>query len=136
MSEKKSKKASGATRYPTETKEEAVAFLENFNAENGRRGGLKAACDKYGVTAVTLSNWRSQLRGDSPKKVKKAGTKKAAAPKKKVAAVAAVAAVVAVSAPAVKKASGGVVATLQRMGQIHAEMNSLQAEYDALKATL
>jgi cytochrome c556 len=43
-------------RYTEEQKSEILSFIEKFNAEKGR-GGQTAAIKKFGVTAVTLSNW-------------------------------------------------------------------------------
>jgi transposase-like protein len=39
-------------RYSAEEKAEIVAFILAFDAEN-KRGGMKAASDKYGVSVVT-----------------------------------------------------------------------------------
>ena len=53
-------------RYTEEEKSEILAFVEKFNAENGR-GGQTAAVNKYKVTPMTLSAWNKK----SGKKAKK-----------------------------------------------------------------
>ena len=57
-----------AKRYTEEQKTDILAFIEKFNAENGR-GGQTAAVKKYGVTPLTLAAWSKK----SAKKPKKAG---------------------------------------------------------------
>ena len=57
-------------RYTEEQKAEILAFIEKFNADNGR-GGQTAAVKKFKVTPVTLSAWN-----------KKTGKKAKKAPKK------------------------------------------------------
>lgn len=56
-----------AKRYTEEQKTEILAFVEKFNADNGR-GGQTAAVKKFGVTPLTLSAWAKK----SGKKSKKA----------------------------------------------------------------
>jgi transposase-like protein len=58
-------------RYTQEEKSEILAFVEKFNAENGR-GGQTAAVKKFKVTPMTLSAWNKK----SGKKAKKAVNKK------------------------------------------------------------
>lgn len=55
-------------RYTEEQKSEILAFIEKYNADNGR-GGQTVAIKKFGVTAATLSSWGKK----SGKKAKKAG---------------------------------------------------------------
>ena len=62
-----------AKRYTEEQKTEILAFIEKFNAENGR-GGQTAAVKKYGVTPLTLSAW-SKKSGKKPKKAGKTAKK-------------------------------------------------------------
>jgi len=49
-------KGAQGKRYSPSQKAEIIKFIKEFNAKN-KRGGLKAAGDKYGVTVVTLSAW-------------------------------------------------------------------------------
>lgn len=58
-----------AKRYTEEQRTEILAFIEKFNAENGR-GGQSAAVKKYKVTPLTLSAW-SKKNGKKPKKAGK-----------------------------------------------------------------
>jgi hypothetical protein len=58
-----------AKRYTEEQRTEILAFIEKFNAENGR-GGQTAAVKKYKVTPLTLSAW-SKKTGKKPKKAGK-----------------------------------------------------------------
>ncbi len=55
-------------RYTEDQKNEIIAFIEKYNADNGR-GGQTVAIKKFGVTAATLSTWNKK----SGKKTKKAG---------------------------------------------------------------
>ena len=57
-----------AKRYTEDQKTDILAFIEKFNAENGR-GGQTAAVKKYGVTPLTRAAWSKK----SAKKPKKAG---------------------------------------------------------------
>lgn len=55
-------------RYTEEQKSEILAFIEKYNADNGR-GGQTVAIKKFGVTAASLSSWGKK----SGRKAKKAG---------------------------------------------------------------
>lgn len=59
MPRKKSKSdlsAKKARRYTRTQKAEILAYVDEFNAENGR-GGLRAASRKFGVSPLSISNW-------------------------------------------------------------------------------
>jgi transposase-like protein len=43
-------------RYTPQEKEEILAFVAEVNSKN-KRGGQKAAADKYSISALTISNW-------------------------------------------------------------------------------
>jgi transposase-like protein len=60
-------------RYTEEEKSEIFAFIEKFNAENGR-GGQTAAVKKFKVTPMTLSAWNKKS-GKTSAKSKKAAKK-------------------------------------------------------------
>lgn len=111
-----------AVRYDQKTKDEVVAFIENHNKENGR-GGQSAAAEKYGVSPITIANWLRIAGVKSPNKRAKAGAKVKRGggrpPKKTV-----------VDSPT------SVRGILERMGVIQKEIDSLQAEFDALKGKL
>ena len=78
----KASKAAGkskpGTRYSAEEKQEVVAFVANYNAENGRGGQSKAAA-KFAVSPITVMAW---LKAAGVKKSPKKALKKAAAPAK------------------------------------------------------
>ena len=106
-------------RYSADEKAEIVNYIIAFDSEN-KRGGMKAASEKYGVSVVTLSNWKKKDKG--PKKRK---AKKVAAPK----------AVKTATAP--KKDTGETPeAILSRLQEIRTEIHALEKEYDLLKKKL
>jgi len=111
-------KGNQGIRYSAEQKAEIAQFIKDFNADN-KRGGMKAASDKYGVSVVTLSNW-----GKAGK-----GTKKKRAKAKVKTAVKTV----------VKKAPvelSDADAVLKRLQAILSEIAALEKEYNALKKKL
>ena len=71
-----SKKGVGK-RYTDEVKGKIVKFVNDHNAKNGR-GGVTKAVEKFGATALSISNW---VKGAGGGKAKKA-TKAAKAPSK------------------------------------------------------
>ncbi len=111
-----------AKRYDQKTKDEVVAFIKNFNDENGR-GGQAAAAKKYKLNPITIKSWLQKAGVKTPGKTgkKKNGGKKA-------------------RANGVAKtsfgASGSGARALERMIQIRNEISSLENEYEGLKATL
>ena len=108
-------------RYSAEEKAEIVAFIVAFDAEN-KRGGMKAASDKFGVSVVTLSNWKKKDKG--PKK-RKAKAKKVVAKK-----------AVKTAATPVKAVGDSPEAILSRLQAIRAEIHKLEKEYNGLKKKL
>ncbi|MDF1824565.1 MAG: hypothetical protein P1U68_07975 [Verrucomicrobiales bacterium] len=116
-----------AIRYDQKTKDEVVAFITKYNEENGR-GGQSAAAAKWKLNPITVKAWMEKAGVSSPgkssKKKKKAG-KPAAAPKVSRAAKA-----------APKAATGSISSSLKRMVEIQEQIQSLQSEYESLKATL
>ena len=111
-------------RYTAEEKAEIVQFIAAYNAEN-KRGGMKTASDKYGVSVVTLSNWGKKTKG--PKKRKTAAKSKV----KKAAAKPVVKTVT-----AQKKNHEDPDVVLNRLQAIRAEIATLEKEYNALKKKL
>lgn len=65
-------------RYTPEEKEEIISFINDYKVKNGR-GAQKAAASKYGVSAVTITNW---MKATKKKRGRKVGSKNTAAPRK------------------------------------------------------
>ena len=107
--------------YSADEKAEIVAYIIAYDAEH-KRGGMKAASDKYGVSVVTLSNWKKKDKGPRKGKTK---AKKVAAKKS----------VKTASAPA-KKIADNPEAILARLQAIRSEINTLEKEYEGLKKKL
>jgi transposase-like protein len=112
----KKTKGNQGIRYSAEQKADIAQFIEEFNDKH-KRGGMKAASDKYGVSVVTLSNW-----GKSSRRPKKSRAKAKKATKT-------------VIAP-VKTESESADAILKRLQAIRGEMAVLQKEFNALKKKL
>ncbi len=111
-------------RYTADEKAEMVEFIAAFNAEN-KRGGMKAASEKYGVSVVTLSNWGKTSRGPQKRKTRsKAKTKRAAVKR------------IVKTAPAASQAAADPDSVLKRLQAIRAEIAGLEKEYNTLKKTL
>lgn len=108
-------------RYSADEKAEIFDFIKDYNAEN-KRGGMKNASEKYGVSVVTLSNWAKSTNGPEKRKVKakKAGVKKA------------------IKATTVKAESSSATpdAILARLQNILSEIATLEKEYNTLKKEL
>jgi len=143
MSEAKPKGAQGK-RYSPEQKAEILAFIKDYDAKN-KRGGLTAAASKFGVSVVTLSNWKN--KGGKSKKAKVAPAAPAAPEAPKKAKV-----VKAAKKPAVKKkagrkprkaaapakpaTAGSKVDILTRMQAITVQIAALEKEFEELKKKL
>lgn len=117
-------------KYDQSTKDEVVAFVTQYNADNGR-GGQAAAAKKWDLNPITVTSWLKKA-GAKPgrkkaKKVVAAKGKRAYAPRKTSAKKAG-------RRPRV--ATGGPSDALQRMIAIQGEVASLQAEYEKLKGSL
>ncbi len=110
-------------RYSAEEKAEIFSFVRAFDAEN-KRGGMKAASDKYGVSVVTLSNWKKNSKGPKKRKTQ-AKAKKATIQKP------------AKTTPTSGKlAAGTLEAILDRLQEIRSEIHTLEKEFDGLKKKL
>lgn len=114
-----SKPAAGnqGKRYSAEEKAEIVAYIAAYDAEN-KRGGMKAASDKFGVSVVTLSNWKNKKKGPKKRKARKAVGKKV------------------VKTAAAKVVTDSPEAILTRLQAIRSEVHKLEKEYDQLKKKL
>jgi len=144
-------------RYSTAQKKEILQFIAEYDAKNGR-GGQTQAAKKYGVTVLTLANWRkaaaktaaaapvpapatTPVAASAPAPAAKPAAP-AAAPKKRGRKPGVKAA--APSAPATAPAAaGGLHAKLSRLLELdkaisaaQAEVANLQKQFAALKATL
>jgi hypothetical protein len=127
-----------ATRYDQKTKDEVVAYIQQYNEEKGR-GGQSAAVNKWKLNPITVKSWLERAGVETPgkggKKKRKPGRpardESAKAPKAPRAARGA-------KAPrAAKPESGdGVSSTLQRMIAIQSQIVALQNEYEKLKGKL
>ncbi len=124
----KSVKGKQGKRYSAEQKAEMMQFISDYNAKN-KRGGMKTASDKYGVSVVTLSNWAKQNKSPKKRKVKaKTAVKKVVVKKKGRKKIAKASP----AAPAVESPD----AILKRLQAIRAEVNALEKEYNSLKKKL
>ncbi len=108
-------KSNQGKRYTAEEKAEIAQYIEVYNAEN-KRGGMKSASEKFGVSVVTLSNWGKKNKGS---KKRKARVKK-----------------VVKTAPVVKDVDENADAILNRLQAIRAEVYTLEKEYNLLKKKL
>ncbi|MEA3287134.1 MAG: hypothetical protein U9Q77_07140 [Candidatus Marinimicrobia bacterium] len=119
-----SAKGKQGKRYTADEKAEIVQFIAAYNAEN-KRGGMKTASEKYGVSVVTLSNWGKKTRGNKKKKTTaKAKIKKGAAKK------------VVKTAATKQPVNEDPDAVLGRLQGIRAEIATLEKEYNTLKKIL
>ena len=109
-------KGNQGKRYSAEDKAEIVSFIQAYNAEH-KRGGMKAASDKFGVSVVTLSNWgKGGKKRRTKAKVRKAVKAKAA--------------------PKLKPTLEGADAVLKRLQAIRGEITVLEKEFNTLKKKL
>jgi hypothetical protein len=117
-------------RYNQETKDEVIAFIQQYNEENGR-GGQSAAVKKWNLNPVTVKSWLAKAGVETPgrggRKKAKAGRPKkvarkarAASPRKSVAA----------------PAAGDLETILNRMVAVRQQIADLEKEYAQLKALL
>ncbi len=124
-----------AGKYNQETKDEVIAYIQQYNEENGR-GGQSAAVKKWNLNPVTVKSWlekagiatpgrggRKKGKPGRPAKSGKPGRK----PGRKPAAAAAAAAPAAV---------GDLQSILNRMVAVRAQISALESEYAQLKAKL
>ncbi|NQV48895.1 MAG: hypothetical protein HQ507_00250 [Candidatus Marinimicrobia bacterium] len=110
-------------RYSTEEKAEMFEFIRVFDTAN-KRGGMKAASEKYGVSVVTLSNWKKGSQGPKKRKtnpkVKTTITNKA----------------IKTGPSFVKESVVSPDAILSRLQAIRVEINGLEKEFNELKKKL
>lgn len=131
-----------ASKYDEKTKEEVVAFIRQYNEENGR-GGQSAAVKKWNLNAVTVKSWLEKAGVETPGR---GGKKKRAGRKGRVAKVAKAEKAPAAAKTAAKRGRGGrprkaaaadeFANILNRMVAIRNQMASLESEYASLKEKL
>lgn len=124
-------KGAQGKRYSPDQKAEIIKFINEFNAAN-KRGGLKAASEKYGVTVVTLSAWMK--KAGKPKA--KPATRKSTTPKAKVSRKRGRKPAARKAAPAAAAKVVGVDKALARMTEIRKEIAALEKEFGELKKKL
>jgi len=133
-----------ATRYDQKTKDEVVAYIQQYNEEKGR-GGQSAAVNKWKLNPITVKSWLEKAGVETPgkggKKKRKPGRPPKAAsekaPKAPRAAKAPKAAKAAKAPRAAKADAGDVLSiTLHRMMAIQSQIGALQGEYEKLKGKL
>ena len=111
-------------RYTAAEKTEIAQFIAAYNAEH-KRGGMKTASEKYGVSVVTLSNWGKKTKGSKKRKTKAKAKAKQVVAKQVVKTTA---------AKQVVKADPD--AILDRLQAIRVEIATLEKEYNTLKQKL
>ena len=112
-----------AVRYDQKKKDEVVAFIEQYNSDNGR-GGQAAAAKKYKLNPITIKSWLEKAGVKTPGKSgkKKKGGKRG--PKKGTQR----------STTSVASSGGDdITSNLKRMTEIQGEIAKLNSEYEKLK---
>ncbi len=71
------KKMTKGKRYTTEEKQEVLDFVASVDSEKGR-GGVAAAQRKFGITALTITNWKNKAEGGSPSGASKSSASRGA----------------------------------------------------------
>ncbi|MEX2578312.1 MAG: hypothetical protein WD342_04575 [Verrucomicrobiales bacterium] len=118
------KKASRrSVRYSDEQKEEILEFVREHDRKHGR-GGQAAAAEKFGTTPLSISKWRKG-KGAGKSAVRKRAARKAPARTAQRAQTASSTA-----------GGGGEEGVLEQMLVVREKIESLQAEFDSLKARL
>lgn len=62
------KKTTKGKRYSDAEKQEVLDYVASVDAEKGR-GGVAAAQRKFGITTLTITNWKKKADGGSSAKV-------------------------------------------------------------------
>lgn len=110
MSTSNKKNTVRGKRYTAEEKSKVVAFVQEFNASNGR-GGQSAAASKFGISQLTISSW---LKGAGvSSRGKKAGGK-----------------------GSMQNKLSTMITLGQEIERLERELNSKRSKFEALKASL
>lgn len=113
-------------RYTEEERQEVIDYVIAHDKKNGR-GGKAAAAKKFGVNINSVLNWMSSAKKPKGRPAKKTVSATRGKPGRKKGST------VAVKAPAV---SGDETQMLERMLDIQKQIDSLKAEYSAIRAKL
>lgn len=105
-----------AIRYTDEKKNEVLTWIQDYDKSNGR-GGQTEASKRFGISALTLANWRKKT---APAKPAKRGNKTKSVTKQSKG----------------RAGSSELSVVLGRMTAVRKEIESLEAEYQALKKRL
>lgn len=130
-----------ATRYDQKTKDEVVAYIQQYNKDKGR-GCQSAAVKKWKLNPITVKSWLEKAGVETPgkggKKKRKPGRPAKAAVEKapKIPRTAKTARAARVPRAAKAESGDGVSSTLQRMMAIQSQIVALQNEYTKLKGKL
>ena len=130
-----------ATRYDQKTKDEVVAYIQQYNKDKGR-GGQSAAVKKWKLNPITVKSWLEKAGVETPgkggKKKRKPGRPAKAAVEKapNIPRTAKTARAARVPRAAKAESGDGVSSTLQRMMAIQSQIVALQNEYTKLKGKL
>ena len=130
-----------ATRYDQKTKDEVVAYIQQYNKDKGR-GGQSAAVKKWKLNPITVKSWLEKAGVETPgkggKKKRKPGrpAKDAVEKAPKIPRTAKTARAARVPRAAKAESGDGVSSTLQRMMAIQSQIVALQNEYTKLKGKL
>ena len=130
-----------ATRYDQKTKDEVVAYIQQYNKDKGR-GGQSAAVKKWKLNPITVKSWLEKAGVETPgkggKKKRKPGRPAKAAVEKapKIPRTAKTARAARVPRAAKAESGDGVSSTLQRMMAIQSQIVALHNEYTKLKGKL
>lgn len=109
-----------AIRYSEEKKKEVLDWLQEYDGENGR-GGQTEAAKKFGISSLTIAQWRKKAAASSsPKGGKRGRTPKVASGGRR----------------SLTSSRSELTVALSRMAEIRGEIDDLEAEYLALKARL
>lgn len=111
------KKASKGKRYTQEEKQSVIDFVNNHNAEKGR-GGITAAAKKFGASALTISSWLKSAPAGGKTAKASAGRSAAFADGKR------------------SKVLGELYKLDQEISSRRAELKTLEAKFEKLKAAL
>ena len=120
------KKTTKGKRYSADEKKDIVAFVQKYNADNGR-GGQSAASKKYGISQLSVSSWLKSSGEAAPAVAAKRGRKPGSVNK--------------VKATASKGGSysvklGELSALATQIDKAEAELGKLKAKFQSLKAGL
>ena len=110
-------------RYTPEEKKSVLDFIAEWKTKN-KRGAQKKAAEHFGISTVTISSW---MKASKPKRGRKPGSKKAAAPKTKP---------LAAAQPADLRRLAAVLEEIAELEAQTSKLDTLRAEAEELKNRL